>query len=75
LVPLLVFPLALLGAFVGGRSPQLGDVILGTALYLFGLGEFTHYFVWKRNMRDARAGTATPLPHRSADSRALPPRV
>lgn len=48
---LLIFPLVLLGAFIIGRSLRLGDAIFGLGLYLFGLGEFIHYFVWKINMR------------------------
>jgi glycosyltransferase involved in cell wall biosynthesis len=48
---LLIFPLALFGAFAIGRSPSLGDAIFGVGLYLFGFGEFIHYFVWKINMR------------------------
>lgn len=51
LVLLLVFPLALLGVFATGRPPGVGDAIFGLALYLFGFGEFIHYFVRKINMR------------------------
>ncbi len=50
---LLVFPVALLAAVVSGRGPGGTDALLGAALYLLGLGEFVHYFVWKINMRPA----------------------
>ena len=56
---LLVFPLALLvGLGRGLAAPRPADLILGTALYAFALGEFVHYFLVKINMRprEWRAG-------------------
>lgn len=65
---LLIFPLVLLGAFIIGRSLRLGDAIFGLGLYLFGLGEFIHYFVWKINMRPGEwrrfIRAAQPIPAR-----------
>ncbi len=51
-VVLLVFPALLLVSWTTNVVPFTpGAAIFGTLWYLFGLGEFIHYFVWKINMR------------------------
>ncbi len=48
---MLVFPVLLLIRAASGYPIQLADVLLGGGFYLFGVGEFLHYFVFKINMR------------------------
>lgn len=51
-IVMLIFPLALLSTLVRGVPPlAIGDALIGSGWYLFGLGEFIHYFFWKINMR------------------------
>lgn len=50
---LLLFPAALLATIASGDAPTGADVLIGCGLYLFGLGEFAHYFLFKINMRPA----------------------
>jgi hypothetical protein len=51
---LLVFPAVLVGSLVTDTvSFHVGDIIFGLVWYLFGVGEFIHYFIWKINMRSA----------------------
>jgi hypothetical protein len=47
----LAYPLALIISVASGAPIDWADVLLGGAFYLFGLGEFLHYFVFKINMR------------------------
>jgi hypothetical protein len=51
LLLLLVFPATLLVLFASRQHPATGDLLLGSAIYLFAVGEFLHYFIWKINMR------------------------
>jgi hypothetical protein len=49
---LLAFPLGVLVAASGiGPPVRCRDLVLGTALYALGVGEFVHYFLYKINMR------------------------
>jgi hypothetical protein len=48
---LLVFPVGLVVLGLIGSLIALPDLLFGAALYLFGIGEFIHYFVYKINMR------------------------
>lgn len=48
---LLVFPALLIARLVAGVPVEWGDAALGAAFWLFGVGEFVHYFVFKINMR------------------------
>jgi hypothetical protein len=49
---LLIFPLAiLLGLTVFPTYVRSLDLLLGLGYYLFGVGEFVHYFLFKINMR------------------------
>lgn len=48
---LLAFPGLLLWRIVFRLPVDLPDTLLGAGFYLFGLGEFLHYFVFKINMR------------------------
>lgn len=63
---LLLFPGLLLFRAVLGLPVEVPDVLLGAGFYLFGLGEFLHYFVFKINMRSyerkmaARSGQLIP---------------
>ena len=54
---LMVFPLLLaVGVATRWVETDLPGLIFGVALYLFAVGEFVHYFLWKINMRaDERA--------------------
>jgi hypothetical protein len=47
---LLVFPAGLLRALQPG-GVEFVDLLFGAGFYLFGLGEFLHYFAFKINMR------------------------
>lgn len=49
---LLVFPASILAA-IAAEAPTLTlyDVLIGLGCYLFGMGEFLHYFVFKINAR------------------------
>jgi hypothetical protein len=47
---LLIFPLAVVAGFAFA-SPAPGGLLFGGALYLFAVGEFVHYFLFKINMR------------------------
>lgn len=47
----LAYPVALIITIVSGAPIDWADVLLGGAFYLFGVGEFLHYFVFKINMR------------------------
>lgn len=48
---LLVFPALVIARLVAGVPVEWGDALLGAAFWLFGAGEFVHYFVFKINMR------------------------
>ncbi len=48
---LLLFPALVLWQTILGPQAELPDVLLGAGFYLFGFGEFLHYFVFKINMR------------------------
>lgn len=51
-VLLLVYPLAVVAGFIfRSVAPAPGDLLFGGALYLFGVGEYIHYFIVKINMR------------------------
>lgn len=64
---LLVFPSSVLAAIAtGAPALALYDVLIGLGCYLFGAGEFLHYFVFKINARprelkrSLRQGRPTP---------------
>lgn len=48
---LLAFPVMLIVRAAAGLPIEGADLLLGGAYYLFALGEFVHYFVFKINMR------------------------
>lgn len=48
---LLVFPAILILRLLAGQPVEVGDFLLGAGYYLFGFGEFLHYFIFKINMR------------------------
>ncbi|MBN1311089.1 MAG: hypothetical protein JXB30_06685 [Anaerolineae bacterium] len=48
-----IFPAVFVIRLLFARPPGLGDSIIGMCYYLFGLGEFIHYFWFKINMRPA----------------------
>ena len=47
------FPLLLVIRLASGTAVHPADVLIGGAYYLFGLGEYLHYFFFKINMRPA----------------------
>ncbi|MEU8200073.1 hypothetical protein [Streptosporangium sp. NPDC049046] len=58
-VLLLVFPVVLsVGIVVRGVGKDLPGLLLGVGLYVFAVGEFVHYFLWKINMRSAERASA-----------------
>ncbi|MBN1430993.1 MAG: hypothetical protein JXB07_21670 [Anaerolineae bacterium] len=46
-----LFPAVVTIRLLFGHLPGLGDSLIGIGYYLFGLGEFVHYFWFKINMR------------------------
>jgi hypothetical protein len=49
---LLAFPASVLVALLtGSPPPRTYDLLIGLVCYLFGVGEFLHYFAFKINMR------------------------
>lgn len=45
------YPVALVVKLITSSPVEWADALLGGAFYVFGLGEFLHYFVFKINMR------------------------
>lgn len=65
---LCVFPALLVAVLLVGAAPRADDLALGTFWYLFGVGEFVHYFMVKITMRGRELRrllrTGRPIPAR-----------
>jgi len=61
---LLVYPALLAIRLLAGLPVERGDALLGAGLWLFGVGEFVHYFIVKINMRPDERRRGRPVPAR-----------
>jgi len=61
---LLVYPALLAIRLLSGLPVERGDALLGAGLWLFGVGEFVHYFIVKINMRPDERRRGRPVPAR-----------